>query len=221
MPKKISKLRKIINTNKQLLIGLSIGVAVALPTGLYIHEKNKNSRTDSIKSENQILETKQTEAVPTVTEVIVPENPAPTTTTPSATPAKQTAQQPPVVDPSEESYKVSFVNTYNAVLDAANNLQEPIDPTQYALIINNQNVTFASVSLPASRGTSHAKLQEAIDILINNYLPNRRTTCSSGSSSSTQLLYQACMTKKSIANGAYSQYLSTSQLSYSYFQQGK
>lgn len=219
MSKQIAKLRKIYNTNKQLLFGLSLGIVVALPTGLYIHEKNKNSHAESIK--NQILETKQTEAVPTVTEVRAPENTAPAPSAQSVAPTKQTTLQSPIVDPAEETYKLTFVNTYNAVLDAANNLQEPIDPTQYALIINNQKVAIASISLPSSRSTSHTKLQEAIDILINNYLPNRRTTCTSGSSTSTQLLYQACMTKKSIANGAYSQYLSTSQLSFSYFQQGK
>ena len=83
--KSLTKLKKGIGNNRQLLIGLAIGALVMLPTGLYISERaSNNQRTTTPETTTQVQSTtEQTTKQATPQPVITP---APTTqTTPTQT----------------------------------------------------------------------------------------------------------------------------------------
>lgn len=80
----LSKLRKHIGKNRQLLIGLLIGVVVMLPTGMYISARNNTSQ----KQQSVSKPTNVKEQEPAVIDVDQPpQAPAPEPVPPQALPA--------------------------------------------------------------------------------------------------------------------------------------
>lgn len=72
--KSLTKLKKGIGNNRQLLIGLAIGALVMLPTGLYISERaSNNQRTTTPETTTQVQSTtEQTTKQATPQPVITP-----------------------------------------------------------------------------------------------------------------------------------------------------
>lgn len=69
-----SATKKLIASNKQLLVGLLIGVAIALPTGLYITERNSNNTLGSKLSAQKVTKQDDSNTKPEASIV----NPQPT-----------------------------------------------------------------------------------------------------------------------------------------------
>ncbi len=54
--KRLDKAKKLLARNKQLVLGIAIGIAVMLPTGIYVSEQNNNRATE-LSNTNEIQQT--------------------------------------------------------------------------------------------------------------------------------------------------------------------